>query len=109
VLNALAQTTPAAENATTETVMIAGDDGNDIPLYFSRRTDAPATLPCIVHIHGRGMAFLSAADAGFMRWSDNLVATGLVVVGVEFPNSGGKFRPAPLSGGLVRSSVRPAH
>ena len=28
-----------------------------------------------------GMAFLSATDTGYVRWRDNLAATGLVVVG----------------------------
>ena len=56
---------PVAEAVTNETTTIRGDDGNDITLYISRPSGATAILPCIVHIHGGGMAFGSATDIGF--------------------------------------------
>jgi acetyl esterase/lipase len=100
VLDALAQTAPAAEGVTTESVTITGNDGNDVTLHISRPTASSSTLPCIVHTHGGGMAFLSAADTGYVRWRDNLAATGLVVVGVEFRNSGGKLGPHAYPAGV---------
>ena len=100
VLDALAQAGPVSEGVTTEAVTITGIDGNDVTLYISRPAASSAsTLPCIVHLHGGGMAFLSAADTGFVRWRDNLAATGLVVVGVEFRNSAGKLGPHPYPSG----------
>ena len=87
VLTALAQPAPAPDGVSAETVTISGDDGNDVTLYISRPTTSPSTLPCVVHLHGGGMAFLSATDTGYVCWRDNLAATGLVVVGVEFRNS----------------------
>jgi acetyl esterase/lipase len=100
VMDALSQSAPAAEGVTTETVTISGDDGNDLTLYISRPIGATSTLPCIVHIHGGGMAFLSATNAAYVGWRDNLAATGLVVVGVEFRNAGGKLGVHPYPAGL---------
>jgi acetyl esterase len=101
VLDALAQSAPVSAGVTTETVTITGNDGNDVALYISRAAASSAsTLPCIVHVHGGGMAFLSAADTGYVRWRDNLAATGLVVVGVEFRNSAGKLGPHPYPVGV---------
>jgi len=100
VLIALAQAAQAPDGVSTETVTISGDDGNDVTLYISRPTSPPSTLPCVVHLHGGGMAFLSATDTGYVRWRDNLAATGLVVVGVEFRNSAGKLGPHPYPAGL---------
>ena len=47
------------------------------------------------------MAFLEAAGAGYPRWRDQLAATGLVVVGVEFRNGAGKQGPHPFPAGLT--------
>jgi acetyl esterase len=46
------------------------------------------------------MAIGSATDVGYMRGREYLAATGLVVVGVEFRNSGGKLGPHPYPAGL---------
>ena len=100
VLDALAQIAPVAEAVTNETTTIRGDDGNDITLYISRPSGTTAVAPCIFHIHGGGMAFGSATDIGYVRWRDNLAATGLVVVGVEFRNSAGELGPHPYPAGL---------
>lgn len=100
MLNALAEKAPVADGVETEIVTITGDDGNDVTLYISKPSAAKALLPCIFHIHGGGMAFGSATDLGYVRWRENLAATGLVVVGVEFRNSGGKLGPHPYPAGL---------
>ena len=99
-LTALRQAAPVPEGVTTETTTISGTDGNDITLYISRSSGATAAVPCIVHIHGGGMAFGSATDLDYVRWRDNLAATGLVVVGVEFRNSAGKLGPHPYPAGV---------
>ena len=96
---AFTQAMPIAEGVTTTTVTIPGGDGQDQTLYVSR-PDAAVGLPCVVHLHGGGMAIISAADTGIMRGRECLAATGLVVVGVEFRNSGGKLGVHPYPAGL---------
>ena len=46
------------------------------------------------------MTILEASGVGYMRWRDSLAAAGLVVVGVEFRNAGGKLGPHPFPAGL---------
>jgi acetyl esterase len=86
----------------TRTVeLIRGIDGNDITLFIHRPTEVGGPLPGIVHLHGGGMVMLEAAGAGYNRWRDDLAATGLVVVGVEFRNGAGKHGPYPFPAGLT--------
>jgi acetyl esterase/lipase len=99
LFEAIAQATPIAEGVTTTTATIPGGDGQDLTLYVSR-PDTDVALPCVVHLHGGGMAFLSAADTPVMRGRENLAATGLVVVGVEFRNSAGNLGVHPYPAGL---------
>jgi acetyl esterase len=100
MFEALAGELPAVEGVSTTTTVITGGDGNDLTLYVSRPTDADGALPCIVHLHGGGMAMSSAADIGYLAIREYLAATGLVVVGVEFRNSAGKLGPHPFPAGL---------
>ena len=100
VLDMFAQSVPIFEGVTTTTTTIEGTDGNDVTLYISRPDAGDGALPCVVHLHGGAMAFLSAADIGYMRGREYLAATGLVVVGVEFRNSAGKLGPHPYPAGL---------
>ena len=100
VLEALAQNLPVVEGVTTATTTITGGDGNDITLYITRPTNAAGDLPCVVHLHGGGMAIGSATNTPYARGRENLAATGLVVIGVEFRNSGGKLGPHPYPAGL---------
>jgi acetyl esterase len=99
VLAAFGQAVPDVEGVTTTTTTITGEDGNDVTLYISR-PDRAGALPAVVHLHGGGMAIGSATDVGYMRGREYLAATGLVVVGVEFRNSGGKLGPHPYPAGL---------
>ena len=85
---------------TTATTAITGVDGNEIMLFISRPTEASGPLPAILHLHGGGMAIASAADMPYVRLREQLAATGLVVVGVEFRNSGGALGPHPFPAGL---------
>jgi acetyl esterase len=91
---------PSAQGVTSSTVTITGGGGNALPLYISRPADAVGALAGVVHLHGGGMAILSAADSVYTRWRENLAATGLVVVGVEFRNSAGKLGVYPYPAGL---------
>src|SRR6478736_5357357 len=99
VLAAFGQAVPDVEGVTTTTTTITGEDGNDVTLYISR-PDRAGLLPAVVHLHGGGMAIGSATDACYSRGREYLAATGLVVVGVEFRNSGGKLGPHPYPAGL---------
>lgn len=99
VLGAFGQAVPDVDGVTTTTATITGADGNDVTLYISR-PDRAGTLPAVVHLHGGGMAIGSATDVGYARGREYLAATGLVVVGVEFRNSGGKLGPHPYPAGL---------
>jgi len=96
----LAQEAPAVQGAATTTTTIAGGDGNDVTLYISRPDGVSSALPGVVHLHGGGMAIGSAADVGYLLLREYLAATGVVVVGVEFRNSGGKLGPYPFPAGL---------
>jgi acetyl esterase/lipase len=100
LFEAFAQGMAIAEGVTTRNVTIAGGDGNDVTLYVSRPTNTQTALPAVVHLHGGGMAILSAADTITCRAREHLAATGLVVVGVEFRNSAGKLGPHPYPAGL---------
>jgi acetyl esterase len=96
----VSDTTPAAGVDRTVEV-IRGSDGNDITLFIHRPTDATGPLPGILHLHGGGMVILEAAGASYQSWRDHLALTGLVVVGVEFRNGGGKHGPYPFPAGLT--------
>ncbi|KOG29435.1 alpha/beta hydrolase fold domain-containing protein [Streptomyces viridochromogenes] len=83
---------------TTETAI--GADGNPITLHVHRPSDVSGPLPAVVFLHGGGMALLSAAGPLYLRWYDELAATGVIVVGVEFRNAAGKLGPHPFPAGL---------
>ncbi len=93
------------------TEVIAGVDGNDIVLHIHQPAARSGPLPCIVHLHGGGMVLMSAQDPGFVRWRSSLSAAGLVVVGVEFRNGGGRLGAHPFPAGLndCASAVRWVH
>lgn len=97
--NALSGQTPRPAGVTSSTEIITGVDGNDINLYI-HRPDVAGPMPCIVHTHGGGMVIMKASDAGYQTWRDNLAATGLIVVGVEFRNGAGELGPHPFPAGL---------
>ena len=82
--------------------VIRGLDGNDVTLYVHRPAGVDGPLPGVLHLHGGGMVLLEAAGATYGRWRDELAATGLVVVGVEFRNGGGKHGPYPVPGRAER-------
>jgi acetyl esterase/lipase len=91
---------PPLEGVTTETRAITAGDGNDLTLYIHAPEHRTGPLPCAVHFHGGGMVFLSAADPGYVRLRSELAAAGMVIIGVEFRNAGGKLGPYPFPAGL---------
>lgn len=80
--------------------VIRGIDGNDVTLFIHRPDGDHGRLPGVLHIHGGGMVILEAAGPTYQRWRDELASTGMVVVGVEFRNGGGKHGPYPFPAGL---------
>ena len=91
---------PDFSDIATQKKTIAGVDGNSIDLYIEKPIGADGVRPCIVHIHGGGMAFTSTQSAGAARWRKTLARQGLVVIAVEFRNSGGELGNHPFPAGL---------
>ena len=89
---------PDVEGVERSVEVIRGLDGNDVTLYIHRPADHPDALPGVLHLHGGGMVMLEAAGATYGRLRDELAAAGLVVVGVEFRNGGGKHGSPPVPG-----------
>jgi len=87
---------PAITNVERRTEVVRGRDGNEIKLFIHRPRNASGALPCVYHLHGGGMVMMSAADPGYIRWRDELATQGLVVVGAEFRNGGGKLGNYPF-------------
>ena len=100
LFGALGADLPPIEGVTRSVQVIRGIDGNDVTLFIHQPAKRDGSLPGIVHLHGGGMVLLEAAGDGYVRWRDELAATGLVVVGVEFRNGGGKHGPFPFPAGL---------
>lgn len=102
-LNGLITPLEPTINVVTTTVTIKGVDDNDIILFISiptNRESLPPTIPCIYHTHGGGMAIFEANYPYYSRWRTELAAEGMVVVGVEYRNSGGKLGAHPFPRGL---------
>ncbi|MCY3585103.1 MAG: alpha/beta hydrolase fold domain-containing protein [Acidimicrobiaceae bacterium] len=88
------------DGVVASTVVISGVDDNDITLFIHRPAEADGPLPCVYHIHGGGMVLLSAAGMSYVAWRNELASRGLVAVGVEFRNGGGKLGNHPFPAGL---------
>jgi acetyl esterase/lipase len=91
---------PEFPGVTTDTQTITGVDGNDIVLHVHRPTSVSGPVPCVIHFHGGGMVIMSAEDPGFERWRNSLADRGVVCVGVEFRNGGGRLGTHPFPAGL---------
>lgn len=91
---------PSIEGVESETVTVPGRDGNEIQLFVHRPAGGTGARGAVFHIHGGGMVLLAAADPNYVRWREELAATGLVVIGVEYRNGGGKLGPYPYPAGL---------
>jgi acetyl esterase/lipase len=91
---------PEVEGVVREEIEIAGTDGNEIALFMHRPREISDRMPAILHLHGGGMVLMSATNSLYERWRSELAATGLIVVGVEFRNGGGRLGPHPYPAGL---------
>ena len=100
LFDALTAGQPEIAGVTRSVEVIKGVDGNDVTLYVHRPAGESGTQPALLHLHGGGMVLLEAAGVSYVRLRDELAATGLVVVGVEFRNGGGKHGPHPFPAGL---------
>ena len=97
---AMMEIMPAFDDIESSVETIEGADGNQITLYIERPKNQSGRMPCIVHMHGGGMVLATAADPVYIRWRKTLADTGMVVVGVEFRNGGGKLGNHPFPAGL---------
>lgn len=88
----------AGVSQATET--ITGVDGNEIPLYIHRPVETSGPVPCLLQIHGGGMVIGKGSSPISIRWRDELAASGMVVVGVEFRNGAGTLGDHPFPAGL---------
>src|SRR5215217_48864 len=79
---------------------VRGVDGNDIPLHVFRPAGVDGPLPGTVYIHGGGMTILEAHNAVHRRWSEDLAASGMVVVTVGFRNAWTAEGANPFPAGL---------
>ena len=100
LLAALVSGVPAVEGVVSTTRTIQGVDGNDIGLYIVRPTNVSGRLPGVLQIHGGGMVILHTSNPVYARFREELAATGLVVVGVEYRNGGGALGNHPFPAGL---------
>ncbi len=91
---------PLIDNVERRTEVIKGVDDNDISLYIHKPKNFSGPLPCVYQIHGGGMVILEAASHAYNRLRDDLSSLGMVVVGVEFRNGGGKLGNHPFPAGL---------
>jgi acetyl esterase/lipase len=91
---------PSVEGVVSTSETIQGVDGNDIELFLHRPAESNGPLPGILHLHGGGMVLLGADGPGYVRWREELAATGLVVVGVQFRNGAGRLGTHPFPAGL---------
>lgn len=88
------------KNVKEEIITIQGVDCNDIPIYVTTPKRCKKPTRAILHIHGGGMAILSAGEATFRAGCRLLAMEGLLVAGVDFRNSSGSGTRSPFPGGL---------
>ena len=102
---------PELTGVERQTLTAPGTAGHEITLYVHKPAGASGPLPCVVHFHGGGMVLLEATGAAYRRWRDELAVSGLVVVGVEFRNGGGRrgVHPYPAAPDDCADAVRWVH
>ena len=83
-----------------QTEAIKGELGNEIKLYITSPVETSGNLPGILHIHGGGMAIMTANDPNYIYWRHKLASKGLIVIGVEFRNTAGVLGEHPYPAGL---------
>lgn len=94
---------PFADNVCTEELKITGVDNNEIQLVISHppRSTPASQTPCILYLHGGGMATYSVRGAMYSHFAADIAAvTEATVVAVEFRNSAGALGCHPFPAGL---------
>ena len=91
---------PAVPGVSRTTETTQGPAGDDLLLYVHRPDGVDGPLPGVLHIHGGGMTILSGSGPAYVRWRDELAASGMIVVGVEFRNAAGVLGDHPFPAGL---------
>ncbi|MGW6456351.1 alpha/beta hydrolase fold domain-containing protein [Streptomyces sp. NPDC055078] len=79
---------------------ITGVDGNTITLRIYRPAGPDRALPCAVYFHGGGMTVLEADNKVHRRWCQDLAASGMLAIGVDFRNAYSPSGPHPFPAGL---------
>jgi len=100
LMEALVAGVPPVAGVTSQTTTITGPAGNELHLYVHRPDHVEGPVPCIYHVHGGGMVLIRASNPVYQRLRDELAASGMVVVGVEFRNGGGLLGNHPYPAGL---------
>ena len=91
---------PSFDDVECWTELITGKDGNQITLLVHRQKEQEGLLPCVLHLHGGGMALTSATDPLYVRWRNELARSGCLTIGVEFRNAAGRLGNHPFPAGL---------
>ncbi len=71
-----------------------------IPLRVYRPADSDGPLPAVIYLHGGGMTIIDTNAPAHHRWCQDLAATGLVVVSVDFRNAWTAEGRNPFPAGL---------
>jgi acetyl esterase len=91
---------PKLDTVERYTETITGADGNSITLHMHRPKGIAGKVPCVVHTHGGGMVMMTAEDPMFVRVRNSLADAGVLTIGVEFRNGGGRLGNHPFPAGL---------
>ena len=100
VFEALLTGLPPVEGVISTIRTIQGVDGNDILLYVVRPDTVSGPLPSVLQIHGGGMVILRGSGPAYARLREELAATGVIVIGVEYRNGAGVLGNHPFPAGL---------
>jgi acetyl esterase/lipase len=92
-------------DVTHRTETVHAPEGHDIPLHVFRPAGVEGPLPCTVYVHGGGMTILDADNRVHRQWSEDLAATGMVVVTVGFRNAWTPEGAHPFPAGLEDCST----
>lgn len=85
--------------AVTDT-SVASPDGHLIPLRLYRPAGVEGPLPCVVYVHGGGMAILDTETRVHDRWCRDLALAGVVAARVGFRNAWTPLGAHPFPAGL---------
>lgn len=91
---------PPVKGVTTTVQKITGMDCNEITLFIHQPEGVEGPVPGVLHLHGGGMCILDAEGPLYTRWRNDLAASKLVVIGVEFRNATGRLGVNPFPAGL---------